>query len=72
MLSIICGVRFDENNDDFSKTKTYSNLLDNDHVQNIGEHDFFKTMASNVINEKSNTINNLESELNKSQFFLEF
>ena len=49
MLSIICGVRFDENNDDFSKTKTYSNLLDNDHVQNIGEHDFFKTFMSHTI-----------------------
>lgn len=41
MISIICGIRFDDASnkiDNFSGSKYFENLLNNDHLENICEH----------------------------------
>ena len=67
MLSIICGVRFGEA-DDFSATKTYSNLLDNNHVANICEHALFKTFIADLIaleDDKDKAVEAAKAHLNQ-------
>ena len=64
MISLLCGVRFDDTNkiDDFSQTKSFENLLNNDHLENICGHshlfngfiDFLKDL--NLQDEEKSTI----------------
>jgi len=50
MLSLLCGVNFNETSkvdDCFTRTKSYTNLLHNNHLENICEHSsFFNTFIA--------------------------
>lgn len=48
MLSIICGVDFNETHDEFTKTSSYSHLLNNNHLQNINENPFYSEFIANL------------------------
>ncbi len=48
MLSIICEAEFKETTDSFTKSKSYPNLLANNHAENIYSNEFFNRFIMQI------------------------